>query len=119
MAEFFRKFALWYAIAMFGVWGLILIFSPELVHDYYANNQNSPMSPAYVSMLGAGFVGLAFISFVVQTKIMSDARALGIATAMVVAVAIYGMFVTGSILVTPVTSISLVVGAAIAFFLLF
>ncbi|MGF1546886.1 MAG: hypothetical protein ACFCUG_06145 [Thiotrichales bacterium] len=116
MAGFFRKFALWYAIAMFGIWGLILIIQPELVHAYFTAGD---LNPAYVSLMGAGFVGLALISLVVQTKIMTDERALGIATGIVVATAIYGMFFTQTILVSPLTSISLVVGAAITFFLLF
>jgi len=116
MPIFFRNFALFSAILVFGVWGGILMIKPELVHAMLTGD---PMNHAYAGMMGAALLGLAIISLATETQWLTPARALGIAVAVLVFEAGILMFANGSMLVTPVTSMSLVAAACVALFLMF
>lgn len=113
--DFLKRFALLFAILVLGLWGLVLIAKPELVLPHLSND---PMNPALAGMMGAALMGLAIISFGNETGWLSSTRALGIAVAILVGVTVYLMFGTGAMLVTPLTSMSLVAAAAVAFFLI-
>ncbi|HGG59017.1 MAG TPA: hypothetical protein ENK26_03750 [Gammaproteobacteria bacterium] len=115
-ANFLKTFALGIAVLMLGVWGLILIIDPTLVHSSFSNE---PLNHTQAGMMGAAFLGLAIISFAAETGWISTQRALGIAVAVIAGVSIYLMFGPGTLLVTPLTSTSLVAAFAIAFFLMF
>jgi len=116
MPSFFRNFALFAAIIVFGVWGGILMIKPELVHDMLTGD---PMNHAYAGMMGAALLGLAIISLATETQWLTPARALGIAVAVLVFEAAVLMFADSAMLVTPVTSMSLVAAASVALFLMF
>lgn len=111
----FRKFALTLGIVMLGAWGLILILAPESIAGMFSSE---PVNHAFAGMMGAALLGLAFISLANATQWMSAHRALGVAMVFLVAEAAYLMLGAGTMLVTAPTSISLITGAAVAFFLL-
>ena len=116
MPSFFRNFALFAAIIVFGIWGGILMFKPELVHAMLTGD---PMNHAYAGMMGAALLGLAIISLATETQWLTPARALGIAVGVLVFEAGFLMFADGAMLVTPVPSMSLVAAASVALFLMF
>jgi hypothetical protein len=116
MPNVFRNFALFAAILVFGIWGLILMFKPDLVHSMLTEG---PMNHAYAGMMGAALLGLAIISLATETQWLTTARALSIAVAVLTFEAGFLMFADGSMLVTPVTSMSLVAAASVALFLIF
>lgn len=92
-----------------------MIFSPESVH---ASFSNEPLNRAQAAMMGAALLGLALISLSDLSGKFSARRAFSLAVIILVAVALFQMFGTGSMLVTPLTSISLVAATAVAFFLM-
>jgi len=114
--NFLKQFALGVAVLMLGIWGVILIVDPQLVH---ASFSTEPLNHAQAGMMGAAFLGLAIISFNSEINWLSTSRALGIAVAVIAGVSLYLMFGPGTLLVTPLTSMSLVAAFAIAFFLIF
>ncbi len=116
MSEFFHRFALGFAIIVLGLWGVVLIVQPELVHDFLTKE---PMNHTYAGMMGAALLGLALMSAAMLTKLLSPARALGLSVGILVATTIYLMFFTHHMLVTPLTSMSMVAAGAVALFLLF
>jgi hypothetical protein len=113
--DIFRRFALGLAIVLLGLWGIILILAPEQLSSMFSNE---PVNHAFAGMMGAALLGLAFISLANITQWMGASRALGVAMALLVAEAVYLMLGAGVMLVTPLTTLSLVVAAAVAFFLL-
>lgn len=113
--DIFRRFALGLAIVLLGLWGIILILAPEQISSMFSNE---PVNHAFAGMMGAALLGLAFISLANITQWMGASRALGVAMALLVAEAVYLMLGAGVMLVTPLTTLSLVVAAAVAFFLL-
>ncbi len=113
--DIFRNFALGLAIIMLGVWGVILIVAPgEITHMF----SNEPVNHAFAGMMGGALLGLALISLASITQWMNAPRGLGLAMMILVVEAAYLMLVTGVMLVTPLTTVSLVTAAAVAFFLL-
>ena len=113
--EIFQRFALGLAIIMLGAWGVILIVAPDWIAGM---SSKEPVNHAFAGMMGAALLGLAFISLASKTKWMSAQRALGIAVAFLVAESAYLMLGAEVMLVTPLTTVSLVAAAAVAFFLL-
>lgn len=113
-SDFLKRFALLFAIFVLGMWGLILIFSPNLVLPYLSSD---PLNPALAGMMGAALLGLAIISFGNETTWLSSTRSLGLAVAVLVAVSAFLMFGAGTMLVTPLTTMSMVAAASVAFFL--
>lgn len=111
----FRRLALGLAIALLSVWGAILILAPEGIAPMFSSE---PVNHAFAGMMGAALLGLAFISLANITGWLSASRALGVAMAFLVTEAAYLMLGAGTMLVTPVTTLSLVSAAAVAFFLL-
>jgi hypothetical protein len=111
----FRRLALGLAIILLSIWGGILVLSPELIAPMFSNE---PVNHAFAGMMGAALLGLALISLASITQWMSAPRALGVAMAFLVAEAAYLMLGAGAMLVTPITTLSLVMAAAVAFFLL-
>jgi hypothetical protein len=116
MPTFFRNFALFAAIIVFGIWGVILMLKPDLVHTMLTSG---PMNHAYAGMMGAALLGLAIISLATETQWISSARALGVAVGILVFEAGFLMFADGAMLVSAVTSMSLVAAASVAVFLMF
>lgn len=92
-----------------------MIFSPEWVHAHFSTE---PLNRAQAGMMGAALLGLALISLSDLSEKFSARRAFALAVIILVAVALYQMFGTGSMLVSPLTSISLVAATAVAFFLM-
>ncbi|MGF1613459.1 MAG: hypothetical protein ACFCVA_05975 [Gammaproteobacteria bacterium] len=113
--DMFRRLALGLAIILLMAWGVLLIVAPGSIAPVFTDE---PMNRAFAGMMGAALLGLAFISLTSFTQWMSAPRALGIAMIFLVVEAAYLMLGAGAMLVTPVTAISLVVAAAVAFFLL-
>nr|VFK54391.1 MAG: hypothetical protein BECKTUN1418F_GA0071002_104211 [Candidatus Kentron sp. TUN]VFK55287.1 MAG: hypothetical protein BECKTUN1418D_GA0071000_103014 [Candidatus Kentron sp. TUN]VFK56654.1 MAG: hypothetical protein BECKTUN1418E_GA0071001_104211 [Candidatus Kentron sp. TUN] len=113
--ENFQKFALVLAIAVLGIWGILLILFPNQVLDLFSNE---PVNHASTGMMGAALLGLAIISFASITQWIGARRALGIAMLVLLIESIYLMLGTGTMLVTAPTSISIVVAATVVFFLL-
>ena len=113
--SFLNKFALGVAVLVLGFWGIVLIVHPELVH---ASFSSEPLNHAQAGMMGAAFLGLALISLVTETGWMSTRRALGVSLAVLVLVALLLMFGPGTIIVTPLTSMSLVATISVVFFLM-
>ena len=113
-SNFLSKFALGIAVIVLGLWGLVLIIRPELVHSSFSSD---PLNYAQAGMMGAAFFGLAIVSFATETGWLSTRRALGLAIAVIALVAILLMFGPHTLLVTPLTSMSLIAAIAIAFFL--
>jgi hypothetical protein len=110
-----QRLALILAIVMLSVWGVILIFDPFLIVNFFSVE---PVNQAFAGMMGAALLGLAFISLAGVTKWMQTPRALGVAMAVLVIETAYLMLGSGVMLVTLPTTISLVTAAAVAFFLL-
>jgi hypothetical protein len=115
MPDALRRFALGAAILVFGIWGIILMFKPELVHPLFTDG---PLNMAYAGMMGAALLGLAIISLATETGWMTPARALGFAVAIIVGEAAFLMFSHSGMIITPVTSISLISALAVAVFLI-
>ena len=111
----FQKFALGLAIIMLSIWGFILILAPNWIAPLFSNE---PVNHAFAGMMGAALLGLAFISLADMIQGLSGPRAMAVAMLILVAEAAYLMLGPGTMLVSPITSISLVMGAAVAFFLL-
>ncbi len=118
MPDTLRRFALGAAILVFGIWGATMMIRPELVHPFFSDG---PLNPAYSGMMGAAFFGLAIISLANETgwRWLKPSRALGLAVAVIVAEAAFLMFSHSSLIITPVTSISLIAALAVAVFLIF
>lgn len=114
MPDFFQRFALGFAILMLGAWGVALLFFPEWVHSMWSAE---PINYTSTTMLGAALTGLAFISLVDITDWLSPSRSLGGAMTILVATSIYLMFVSGEMLITTLTSMTLVAAGAVAVFL--
>nr|VFK07636.1 MAG: hypothetical protein BECKLPF1236A_GA0070988_1001017 [Candidatus Kentron sp. LPFa]VFK23801.1 MAG: hypothetical protein BECKLPF1236C_GA0070990_100082 [Candidatus Kentron sp. LPFa]VFK62021.1 MAG: hypothetical protein BECKUNK1418G_GA0071005_102113 [Candidatus Kentron sp. UNK]VFK70342.1 MAG: hypothetical protein BECKUNK1418H_GA0071006_102713 [Candidatus Kentron sp. UNK] len=113
--ENFQKFALTLAIAVLGIWGVLLILLPDQILVFFSEEQ---INHATTGMMGAALLGLAFISFASITQWIGARRALGIAMLILLVESAYLMLGAGTMLVTGPTSISLVVAATVAFFLL-
>nr|VFK45109.1 MAG: hypothetical protein BECKTC1821E_GA0114239_10439 [Candidatus Kentron sp. TC]VFK50331.1 MAG: hypothetical protein BECKTC1821D_GA0114238_10999 [Candidatus Kentron sp. TC]VFK62655.1 MAG: hypothetical protein BECKTC1821F_GA0114240_10784 [Candidatus Kentron sp. TC] len=113
--ENFQKFALALAIAMLGIWGIALLIFPNEILDLFSKE---PVNHASAGMMGAALLGLAFISFASITQWIGARRALGIAMLILLVESAYLMLGAGTMAVTGPTSISLVVAATVAFFLL-
>nr|VFK23822.1 MAG: hypothetical protein BECKMB1821G_GA0114241_100625 [Candidatus Kentron sp. MB]VFK26718.1 MAG: hypothetical protein BECKMB1821I_GA0114274_100198 [Candidatus Kentron sp. MB]VFK74606.1 MAG: hypothetical protein BECKMB1821H_GA0114242_100725 [Candidatus Kentron sp. MB] len=113
--ENFQKFALALAIAVLGIWGIALILFPHQVLDLFSKE---PFNHAATGMMGAALLGLAIISLASITRWIAPRRALGIAMLVLLVESAYLMLGAGTMLVTAPTSISLVIAAAVAFFLL-
>lgn len=111
-----RRFALILAIVVLSAWGLIVMIMPDQIVGMFSNE---PVNHSFAGMMGAGLLGLALISFSSVTHWMSAERALGIAMTILVLETGYLMLGAGVMLVTPLTTISLVAAAAVAFFLVF
>lgn len=111
-----RRFALILAIVVLSAWGAILIIAPAEVVGFFSNE---PMNHSFAGMMGAALLGLAFISFSSVTHLTTPERALGVAMTILVVETGYLMLGAGVMLVTPLTTISLVAAAAVAFFLVF
>ncbi|HFD86544.1 MAG TPA: hypothetical protein ENJ35_02585 [Gammaproteobacteria bacterium] len=115
MPPVLRRFALGSAILVFGIWGIILMVKPEIVHPLFTDG---PMNLAYAGMMGAALLGLAVISLATETGWLTPSRALGVAVAIIVIEAGFLMFSQSGMLITPVTSISLISALAVAVFLI-
>ena len=115
MPDALRRFALGAAILVFGIWGLILMIKPEIIHPHFTDG---PMNLAYMGMMGAAFLGLAIISLANETGWLKPSRALGFAVAVIVIEAAFLMFTNSGLIITPVTSISLISALAVAVFLI-
>ncbi len=115
MPDALRRFALGAAILVFGIWGVIMMIRPELVHPFFSDG---PLNPAYSGMMGAAFLGLAIISLANETGWLKPSRALGFAVAVIVVEAAFLMFSHSGLIITPVTSISLIAALAVAVFLI-
>lgn len=113
--DYLNRFALAVAVLVLGFWGVVLIVHPELVHSSFSNE---PLNHGQAGMMGASFLGLAIIALVTETGWMSTRRALGLSLAILVIVALLLMFGPGTIIVTPLTSISLVATLSVVFFLM-
>nr|VFJ49423.1 MAG: hypothetical protein BECKFW1821A_GA0114235_102311 [Candidatus Kentron sp. FW]VFJ56498.1 MAG: hypothetical protein BECKFW1821B_GA0114236_10285 [Candidatus Kentron sp. FW] len=113
--ENFQKFALALAIMMLGVWGILLIIFPDGILNLFSKE---PVNHASAGMMGAAFLGLALISFASVTGWIQARRALGIAMLFLVVESAYLMLGAGVMEVTGPTSISIVIAATVAFFLL-
>jgi len=113
--ENFQKFALALAIAVLGIWGIALILFPDQVLALFSEEK---VNYASTGMMGAAFLGLALISFSSITGWIGPRRALGIAMLILLVESAYLMLGAGTMLVTAPTSMSLVIAAAVAFFLL-
>jgi len=111
----FQKFALGLTIIVLGLWGIALIFVPDLISGMLSEE---PVNHTLAGMLGAALLGLAIISLASIAQWMSAPRGLGVAMAILVAEAAYLMLGASVMLVTPATAFSLVAAAAVAFFLL-
>ena len=111
----FQKFALGLTIVVLGLWGIVLIFVPDLISGMLSEE---PVNLTLAGMMGAALLGLAIISLASIAQWMSAPRALGVAMGLLVAEAAYLMLGAGVMLVTPATAFSLVAAAAVAFFLL-
>nr|VFK36981.1 MAG: hypothetical protein BECKSD772F_GA0070984_100817 [Candidatus Kentron sp. SD]VFK42014.1 MAG: hypothetical protein BECKSD772E_GA0070983_101314 [Candidatus Kentron sp. SD]VFK78109.1 MAG: hypothetical protein BECKSD772D_GA0070982_100716 [Candidatus Kentron sp. SD] len=113
--ENFQRLALALAIVMLGVWGITLLLFPDWVLGLFSNE---PFNQASAGMMGAALLGLAFISFASITQWIGPRRALGIAMLILLVESAYLMLGAETMLVTAPTSISIVVAATVAFFLL-
>nr|VFJ86235.1 MAG: hypothetical protein BECKLFY1418B_GA0070995_100246 [Candidatus Kentron sp. LFY]VFJ92645.1 MAG: hypothetical protein BECKLFY1418A_GA0070994_102510 [Candidatus Kentron sp. LFY]VFK13084.1 MAG: hypothetical protein BECKLFY1418C_GA0070996_100257 [Candidatus Kentron sp. LFY] len=113
--ENFQKFALALAIMMLGIWGGLLIIFPDQILELFSEEQ---VNHASAGMMGAAFLGLALISLASITGWIQARKALGIAMLLLVVESAYLMLGAQTMLVTAPTSISLVVAATVAFFLL-
>lgn len=111
----FQRFALGLAIIMLSAWGLVLIISPEQITSLFSSE---PVNHAFAGMMGAALLGLALISLAGITGWISTQKALGLAMGILVVETAYLMLVAQVMLVTPPTTVSLVMAAAITFFLL-
>ncbi len=115
MPDPLRRFALFAAILVFGIWGLLMMIRPELVHGHFSDG---PLNLAYAGMMGAAFLGLAIISLANETGWLKPSRALGFAVAIIVIEAAFLMFTHSGLIITPVTSISLISALTVAVFLI-
>lgn len=113
--DIFQRFALGLAIIMLSAWGVVLIFAPEQINSRFSTD---PINYAFSGMMGAALLGLALISLAGITRWIPTKRALGIAMFILVVETAYLMLFAEVMLVTPLTTISLITAAAVAFFLL-